>query len=384
MKSQVEKILSAVYPRRRDVVKKLEHHCRIDTPRMSIAKLLLTHSEEETTRIFSEYISKRRKMGTLTYYIEKYGEVDGELRYKEKNLKLSVGADSLRERGYSEDEIAAIKTRHSEKSTNTVDNMKRRYGEELGLQKFTEYESTFRHRSARCVEYWLLRGHTLESAKEHVSEHQKRDLQFFLDAGWTEDEYLVMCNKKSFGFSIDGYKERFGELEGPARRKLDSAKSSDIEYFRDRHGFAAGEEKYYAMLKGKASHPRNSNVQIEFATSVFSRLPPEVQTKFYGAPYTNDFWINLKDNEFGIKCCVPDIRIKNIIIEFDGTYWHSTKEVKLRDAQKEVLLAKLNYLVYRISEEEYRASPEVVIDRTVKFITDNIDFNFTQFKHLKE
>jgi very-short-patch-repair endonuclease len=42
----------------------------------------------------------------------------------------------------------------------------------------------------------------------------------------------------------------------------------------------------------------------------------------------------------------------NLVIEVDGTYWHRTDAEKKRDARKDKRLAKLGFIVKRITEVE--------------------------------
>ena len=76
---------------------------------------------------------------------------------------------------------------------------------------------------------------------------------------------------------------------------------------------------------------------------------------------------------------MPDIRIKNIIIEFDGDYWHSREETILRDSQKNLLLSKLGYMVIRVPEYKFKENKENCIRGIAELINKRLDITF---KHL--
>ena len=81
--------------------------------------------------------------GRIEYYIEKFGPIEGPIKYKEKNSKLSVGVDVLRKAGKTEEEIVEIKKTHGKKSGINYENMLRVHKDpQVALDKLI----TFRER----------------------------------------------------------------------------------------------------------------------------------------------------------------------------------------------------------------------------------------------
>ena len=118
--------------------------------------------------------------GTKQYYINKYGDVEGLKKYLEKNSKLSVGYNALKKSGKSEDEIKEIQNRHSSKSSITLKNMIRKYGDVEGQKKYERYINKTRI-SVRSVKELVERGgYSEKEAIKIVSGYQTRNLDFFI------------------------------------------------------------------------------------------------------------------------------------------------------------------------------------------------------------
>lgn len=61
-----------------------------------------------------------------------------------------------------------------------------------------------------------------------------------------------------------------------------------------------------------------------------------------------------------------------VAIEFDGTYWHSINGAAERDKLRTQFFTYRGIPLLRIKEEDYRNDPELVVDRCVKFIMENM------------
>lgn len=377
LEEKVKKILSMFY-NDRVVRRKLPTHMKTTGRAFTIAKLLKKHNDVDiATKVFREKLEKDKKKGTLEGYIERYGEIDGPTKYYEKNSKLSVGEDSLRARGKSDEEIITIKSRHSKNSAITLKNMESRYGDSA-KELFGEWKASAKKRSVRCAEYWINLGYSEDDARRLVSDAQRRDLKFFLDAGWTDDDYLSYCSRKTYKWGLSWYEEYYGPLEGRARYFYNRSKGSKKEWFFEKYGEDEGALRFISMLQQKAVQGRDSKIQIKFSEMIYDKLDSSLKQKFWGAPITKGFFINFRDNEYGIRCCVPDIRIHNIIIEFDGTYWHSKPEAIQRDGQKEILLSQIGYQVLRIPEGTFNADQIGTIEWVMDYIKTYIN---PHFKH---
>lgn len=138
----------------------------------TLEKNILRYGAEEGTKRYNAKIEKDKVKGTLAGYISRYGEAGGPKKYYEKNSRLSVGRESLLNRGFSEEEVTQIKTRHAKGSAITLDNLIIRYGEQEGTERYEIWLAESKLRSHRTAEFWISRGLTETEAKEKVSSIQ--------------------------------------------------------------------------------------------------------------------------------------------------------------------------------------------------------------------
>lgn len=171
---------------------------------------------EEGTRRYNLKVEKDQKKGTLAGYIERYGEVDGPIKYKEKNSRLSVGVDSLQKNGFSDEEIDAIRNTHSTKSAMTLKNFIDRYGEVDGHIKYDVWLSKSKDRCNTNISYWMKRGFTEQESKEIIKERQATSTleKFILKYGSEEGtkKYLDVNKRKTknwFGNTVSRLETAF-------------------------------------------------------------------------------------------------------------------------------------------------------------------------------
>lgn len=133
---------------------------------------ILRYGEEDGTRRFNEKRARDKIKGTLSFYIDKYGEEEGSERYLEKNSKLSIGVETLKRNGRSDDDIKSIREQHAKKSLNTLAALIEKYGEEIGNEKYLHRIEQCKKSSKRRKEYWLNLGMSEEQAEVEVKKYQ--------------------------------------------------------------------------------------------------------------------------------------------------------------------------------------------------------------------
>lgn len=369
-------ILVEVYGDRK-AKRKLPIHMKVGSRGFNLRSLVERYGHEEALRKMKARLASDRTKGTLKGYILRYGDVEGPALYYEKNKKLSVGVDTLRRKGLSEGEIAAIKSNHAAKSKHNLDNFVSLYGDQ-GVELFDDWKSTTRERSHRCVEFYTSRGFTIDQASMLITKLQTHDYEFLKARGWTDDEYIDLCQRKTQGITLQGYQQRYGLDEGAVRYKYDRQKGSLLAHYIEKYGEVDGHKIYNSTLQRRTAQSRDSEIQKEFAQLLYGQLKDDIKQLFCGQPLTNNYFINYTENKFGLKCSIPDIRIKNILIEFDGSYWHSLPENQERDKQKDILNTALGYTTIRVDEAEYRENKNQIIDSVINQITQLLD---VEFKH---
>lgn len=357
-------------------LKKLELHLTEKKRVATVYKWIKNEGVEVARSKLKTMIEKNKKKGTLEFYTEKYGEEEGNIKYKEKNSRLSVGYSSLKKSGKTEEEILKIKEIHRLKSARTLSNYIERDGEEEGRKKYEVVKSNFRNNASRCIEYYTSRGHSSDDAKILLGNVQRRDWNFFKNLGWSREEYEDYCKNKTRGLSLDFYIEKYGEEEGRKKFLYDSRKGSDLNHYIEKYGEKLGVEEFNKALRLKTANNKSSEPQLEFSRLLYSKLPSKYQEHYYGDPITPSFFIPYSDNDYGIRCSVPDIKIGNLVIEFDGHYWHGKDEVKFKDIIKDRLNEELGMKTLRVLELEFKKDPEASVNLALDFIHMNVDLTY--------
>lgn len=323
--------------------------------------LIFKYGKEEGMMKYQTRIEHDRKKNTLDGFIERYGKEEGVIKYYEKNKKLSVGYDTLKNKGLSDDEIREIKENHSYKSS-----LKNKYSEE----QFTEYVSNMFIPSK--LESWLKLGYSEDDARKKVKGSQTRGLDFFIKKYGEVDgtiKYLVANEKRKYANTKEYYIEKYGKENG-VKYYNDMVKKRDFvltkEYWIEKYGYNIGVEKYYKS-KSVGFGGLSSKIENKFKTNLINILG---DTYNYTNHEENENKIILfGENEFNLKYAIPDLIInENIIIEFDGDYWHSRKIIKDHDSKKDILFNRLGYNVIRVKEKGYKNNELKIIMEIIKKI----------------
>lgn len=341
----------------------------------TLVEIIMEFGFEEAKKIFKDRCITESKKGTLQSYIDKYGEIDGPTKYKEKNSKLSVGYSSLKSKGLTDDEIIKIKEKHSTKSTtSSLKYLIETFGEIDGTLKYEEIVNKKIKASKRCLPYYLNQGLTIEQAKMEIAEFQRRGRSFYKSKGYSDDKIEDIIKRQTFGFSKDYYIDKYGEIDGAKIYKYNCSKSSDVMYYIEKYGEIDGIIKYESVCasRSKVWDNSNSKIQLEFSKLLYESCDSIIKSKFLGAPIGGGIpriFLPI-NNEVGIKFRIPDILIGKLIIEFDGDYWHSKPDVYHRDVLKDKLAYEMGYKTLRISENEFKMNSEITIRKCLNFIEE--------------
>lgn len=304
--------------------------------------LIFLYGKNEGKIIYDGRIKKLSYSRTLGAYKDKYGDIEGEKKYLEKNKKLSVGYNTLKNKGLTDEEIFEIKEKHSKKSS-----LKHKYGEE----KYKQYVKSGNYFNPwKKIDVMKKYNISEEDAVKRISNIQKRGKEFFIN--------------------------KYGKYKGVEKYESINKKrayANTKQYYIEKYGKIIGEKRYKEVMKSRAySCGSTSNIQKEFSTKIYNKLSDNVKSYFCGDPITKNYILSLEKKIDDVYFIIPDIRIKNIIIEFDGSYWHSRPEIKIRDLKKDLIYAKYNFKVIRIDENAYKLNEEEVLNNTINFINENI------------
>lgn len=339
--------------------KKYKFYCSSN----NLKVLIFKYGKEEGVKKHNEFKKNSSFSKTIDSYILKYGKEEGEKKYFEKNKKLSVGYNSLKERGYSEDEIKFIKNKHSKNSTVNLETLTEKLGEEEALKKI----KSIKENSFSCwkKDDWIKRGYSEKESIEKVIRSQSRGIEWFKDKYGIEADEKFLKYNKSRGRSKQQLIEKFG-LE--KTNEILKKRSPNYKALVEIHG----EKKAKEILIKKCSAFNKtgfSKIQVEFATSLYNLLPKNIASDFIGIPITQTYTMFLEKEEINLidqRVIIPDIKIKNIIIEFDGDYWH--KFTIEKDLLKDKICKNRNLEVLRIKESEYKKNKELLLSDLVEKI----------------
>ena len=296
----------------------------------------------------------RKKRNTLTFFIDKYGEELGAIKYEEFKYK----------------------------SKHTEEKFIIKYGEDIGKIKWIEYLDKKKKTSKRSIEYWLLKCNgNYEEAKILLFEEQKRDLPFYIKKHGEKIglEKFVKKHKIHSEFM----KERMSLNEN---REMCS---QTLEKYIEKYGEEEeGEKIWVELLKNKTSYlPDNktsSNVSQEFFNKIYNEILEESdKDKTYYQKLNKEYHIYHDGKNYMYDFVNSKLRK---CVEFNGDFWHAnpiiyddkfyhplvkktSKEIWNSDDFKNNLIKKeRGYDVCVIWEKEYRENAEKCLEKIKKFL----------------
>jgi len=341
--------------------------------------LIFKYGKEEGIYRFNNTKEKHKIKNTLQGFIMRYGEKEGPSKYYEKNKKLSVSVESLKLSGKTEEEIYKIRSIHKQKSAQTLENFILRYGDKLGKEKFKIFNENNRISYRSINQLINRRGLTEEEAKKIVKSIQIRDEKFYIKKYGKElgqQKFEETNKKRAFANTKQYYIEKYGDDGIEMYEKILKKRIYTLskEYYIEKYGDKKGIEVYLNnKIKNRDQYNGDSKIQLKFAQQLYNALPEHIQNQFIGPPITQSkiIYINSED----IKISIPDILIQNIIIEFDGNYWHTLPDIIVRDLLKTKILTEKGYNIIRVNELDYIKDKYSVIQNVIEKILKLIRIN---------
>lgn len=233
-------------------------------------------------------------------------------------------------------------------------------------------EEVEKTRVAQCIiiDFWLIRGYTLQEAIAKVSEKQKangqkiRDkytleerrkfstscLEYYLDRGYTLQEAKELRSKRQATFSLEKCVERHGEERGKEvfedRQERWQASLRDkpqeeiddmhrrqgitLENYINKYGKELGEKKYAVWLEEYSLRlKRNGMAKYSQESIIFfkSFVPNEILER---SDYGEKEHLLVTNN----KIYFFDFRFKNVLIEYHGYIYHANPDAVNLDEWK--------------------------------------------------
>jgi hypothetical protein len=227
-----------------------------------------------------------------------------------------------------------------------------------------------RQRSPKCIEFYqkhypelsdveheeLLAKHMAYSKSKITPDTCCTQPEYWEARGYTHEEAIAMIHDGRFAFSLEKCVTKYGEEEG---RK----------FYEDR------QKRWQQSLRNRfIKESCNGIHQSRFANVIINSLMC--------------YWPDI-EKEFNIDKYSFDLRYKNVLIEFNGDYWHmnpakykssainktskkSAKDIWERDAQKITTATTAGYNILVVWESEYKSDPIATIQKCKDYINGNI------------
>jgi len=263
-----------------------------------------------------------------------------------------------------------------------------------GFKSICENKECFlAYTNPRRKSFWILRGFNDIEAEQKVSEVQSKSVKnrtkdsytgkhnslcidYYLNKGYTKEEAIELISKRQNVSSKDSFINRYGDIEGIKRYeqriqlfketnasksidekiKINKSKANGREQLIKKYGHTVAENIIKSRLVSKYNKTYNiacSKLELEIFNYLKNKFP-EIKQQLCLTESGNIFYY--------------DMFINNIIIEYNGTYWHAdprkykatdkirnktAEECWMKDKFKQNLANKNGYIIFYIWESDY-------------------------------
>jgi very-short-patch-repair endonuclease len=279
------------------------------------------------------YNNLKQKKNTygLRASIDKYGEIEGLKRWNEiKSKKLNTQKENYNKKVLSDSSYKQV-------NGNSLEYYQNKYGVKEGMGRFLK---------------------------------RKRDQKYKVSKQRYIDEYgeelgNQICKKIKDNSSLQSFILRYGDIEGKLKYEENCKKCAiTLDKMILKYGEELGSKKYYEWYL-KISSVTNtkgySKISQELFWSIYNNLLEEQRKycKFYELNEEEKFYF-WQDK----KCFLyrVDFKYKNLIIEFNGRYWHKIKfDLTDKDMLRKANLESIGYKVIVITDDEYEKNKELIV-----------------------
>jgi hypothetical protein len=224
---------------------------------------------------------------------------------------------------------------------------------------------------------------TLRQEKENNPNYQLQPVQikYWINKGYSEVEAKKLVSERQKTFTLEKCIKKYGEEEGIKKWK-------------------SRQDKWQNTLKSKPLEEQIRINKAKFNNGVgFSKISQKIFWEIYNyniATMVNldVYFAELNKDENDImdssgtshEYCLVDeynkfyfldfyIKKLNLLIEFDGDYWHNVRGNKERDAirEKNILTVLPGLKIIRISEKEYKEKSSIILESIKNDINARIE-----------
>jgi len=366
---------------------------------------------EHYNKLISEYgvdngeieYKKFLRSSTLKTYIIKYGEIEGEKRYKNKK---KTGSSLKKMIDLYGDVIGKKKYENWKKlSRQSKQSFINRYGKKIGEIKYNEFrlkcvikkefledvDSKYNNRKHNTrIGYYLDecdgdydRAKKMLYDRQNTSSKDKFIKKYGLKNGLIK--YQKINKLKSI--TLNNFIRLYGDIEGSERWENYKNKlkySHSIKYYIDKYGEDDGRKKWNNIIIKKFNNfSFRSKIGDEFCFKLFKMLKiNNINDNFYFSE--NEYMFFVHNDNFNI--ILPDFYMKNnfIVVEFYGDYWHRnpkiykdkiSNDIRNKDHERIKKIKELGNSVIIVWESDYLYNKQEIILETFNNIEKIINKN---------
>jgi hypothetical protein len=202
--------------------------------------------------------------------------------------------------------------------------------------------------NSTTLEYWIKQGFTLEEAKEKLAERQSTfSLEKCIEKHGEEKGKEIWANRQQ------KWQKTLNDKSPEEIERINRAKMlNGLGYSK------ISQEIFWKIYEKISSH---------FDDVYFATLGKNNEKLEYGVASKEYFYISKAGPKFFFDFF---IKSKNLIIEFDGDYWHGeARGNQERDKNRDEILKQEGFIVLHISERDYKSNPTHTLNKCLEFIS---------------
>lgn len=274
------------------------------------------------------------------------------------------------------------------------------YGERVGTKLWNDYlfkrKKTYdevrkkrggKFNNGRSLKQYIDRHGEKEGTVLWAERNKKQSfrfsLKYFLDKFKNEGEQKYVEYKLSMDkTSKKAFLKKYGKIDGLKRYEVFVSKQKENSFSYSLAGFKikygdAGIQKYYDWLETTCEAIKNrwkigySKMSQSLFWRIFESLSDDLKREIKFAELNNEqeFYVFWKNKKF----ILVDFKVKNIIIEFNGKFWHSSIEMIEQDSIRKKWLEDKGYKVLFVDEVDWIKNENDIINKCLNFIKENVN-----------
>lgn len=228
-----------------------------------------------------------------------------------------------------------------------------------------------RMNSPRCIEYWVSRGRTLEQSKILVSKSQAREAIEYHKTLKENDIKFETCFTKAFWVKRGHSTEDAKEIVSSIQRS--NALKNLKKYTREERNKQRPQNLSFWLSRGKCIEDYENFMSESRFCSYNSRIAREFCYDLRSSFTCNKIYCIEKEYgkyipEYGyVRYDYVDLTTK-VVVEFNGEYWHASKDAKAHDKKKKDFMEEKGFRYFVVTDKEYSTNRKECVNKLIERI----------------